>query len=197
MKIVKEEILSNHSKVQDSPEILELLRQIRSAIAAVVWPPKSDNFKLNPVVKGNGVKPIKDECMAYLRENGWELESRLDLVSSKKPGKVDALFRLEDGRIAALEWETGNISSSHRALNKLALGAMKAKVALGVLILPSRDMYRFLTDRVGNFIEIEPYFDIWKSLVTSGVLIVIAVEHDSLDPSVRRIPKGTDGRAKG
>jgi hypothetical protein len=57
-------------------------------------------------------------------------------------------------------------------------------------------MYRYLTDRVGNFAELEPYFALWRSLpVTEGLLLVIAVEHDAVSRTVPRIPKGTDGRA--
>jgi len=95
-----------------------------------------------------------------------------------------------------LEWETGNISSTHRTLNKLALGMLKETIIGGVLILPTRSMYKYLTDRIGNYTEIEPYFDLWRSLqIRNGILMVIAIEHDSLDHTVPLIPKGTDGRA--
>jgi hypothetical protein len=57
-------------------------------------------------------------------------------------------------------------------------------------------MYRYLTDRVGNFPELEPYFPLWQALkVEEGLLEVIAIEHDGVSQSVPRIPKGTDGRA--
>jgi hypothetical protein len=57
-------------------------------------------------------------------------------------------------------------------------------------------MYKYLTDRIGNFAEIEPYFELWRALqVEAGLLVVIAVEHDGVSSSVPRIPKGTDGRA--
>lgn len=95
-----------------------------------------------------------------------------------------------------MEWETGNISSSHRALNKMALGLLKGKLAAGVLIVPSRRLYKYLTDRVGNIDEIAPYFDLWRCIpCAEGVLEVIAVEQDAESLSVRRISKGTDGRA--
>ena len=99
-------------------------------------------------------------------------------------------------RLFCLEWETGNISSSHRALNKMALGIMKGMLIGGALVLPTRAMYKYLTDRVGNFAEIEPYFPLWKALrVEAGLLMVIAIEHDAVSDSSPRIPKGTDGRA--
>jgi len=57
-------------------------------------------------------------------------------------------------------------------------------------------MYRYLTDRVGNYPEIEPYFPLWRALrIEEGLLAVIAIEHDAVSKSVARIPKGTDGRA--
>ena len=57
-------------------------------------------------------------------------------------------------------------------------------------------MYRYLTDRVGNFPELEPYFPLWRSLeVEKGYLAVIAIEQDAVSKDVPRILKGTDGRA--
>jgi hypothetical protein len=57
-------------------------------------------------------------------------------------------------------------------------------------------MYKYLTDRVGNFPELEPYFPLWQALkVEEGLLTIIAIEHDAVSQSVPRIPKGTDGRA--
>ncbi len=100
------------------------------------------------------------------------------------------------GKKIAIEWETGNISSTHRALNKMALGLVKNILSAGVLVLPSRELYRYLTDRIGNFDEIEPYIELWKSLnLNSGILIIIVIEHDEESIEVKKIPKGTDGRA--
>ncbi|WP_416054432.1 hypothetical protein [Pectobacterium polonicum] len=31
------------------------------------------HFTINPTPKGNGVKPIKLECMAHLHSKGWPL----------------------------------------------------------------------------------------------------------------------------
>jgi hypothetical protein len=90
----------------------------------------------------------------------------------------------------------GNISSSHRAINKMALGILKKVLIGGVLILPTRAMYKYLTDRVGNFHDLEPYFPLWQALqVEEGFLAVIAIEHDAVSRSVPSYPKGTDGRA--
>jgi hypothetical protein len=46
---------------------------------------------------------------------------RTALGSRISPGPIDAVLTEKQGDFA-FEWETGNISSSHRALNKIALG---------------------------------------------------------------------------
>ena len=135
--------------------------------------------------------------MRELEKQAWELEAALDIATVDRPGKLDAVLTTSYGRLA-LEWETGNISSSHRALNKMALGILKRVLTGGVLVVPTRDMYQYLTDRVGNWSELVPYLDLWRSIPTkNGILEIIVVEHDRVSKSVRRIPKGTDGRARG
>ncbi|WP_197484920.1 hypothetical protein [Methylomonas koyamae] len=105
--------------------------------------------------------------------------------------------KLSNGTIFALEWETGNISSSHRALNKMVLGILKGALIGGILILPSRNMYKYLTDRIGNFQEILPYFPTWKNMeISNGYLAIIEIEHDFKDTNAPLIPKGTDGWAE-
>ncbi len=133
--------------------------------------------------------------MVALAKGGWKLEQPLDLATVKRPGKLDAVYESAHGPVA-VEWETGNISSSHRALNKMALGLLKGKLAAGILIVPTRRMYRYLTDRVGNIDELDPYFDLWRCIpCDEGVLEVVVIEHDAESLSVPRILKGTDGRA--
>ena len=144
--------------------------------------------------EGNGVTPIKDGLMARLTQFGWKLEQRLPIAVAKQPGKLDAVMYASFGAVA-LEWETGNISSSHRALNKMALGILKGVLACGILVVPSRKFYAFLTDRVGNYDELVPYLDLWRAIPGSGVLEIVVVEHDAISPGVPRIGKGTDGRA--
>jgi len=200
MKIIGTQILINKGSFPSSAAFKKIQNQIKEAIMNVHWPPNSSNFTLHDQPgkarnQGNGVKPIKLECMRYLKSKGWNLETRVDIAALKRPGPMDATCQAED-RLFCVEWETGNISSTHRALNKMALGILKGVLAGGVLILPTRKMYKYLTDRVGNYSEIEPYFPLWKSLVVkNGYLAVIAIEHDAVSKKVPRIPKGTDGRA--
>ena len=200
MKVVHVERLIDTGRFSASRAWQTIEGQILRAIQSVVWPPGSGSFTLYDEPgkgrgKGNGVKPIKEACMQQLKQMGWSLETPVPIAVLKKPGPLDATYAVGQ-RLFCLEWETGNISSSHRALNKMALGMLQTTLIGGVLILPTRSMYRYLTDRVGNYAELEPYFPIWRAIpVEEGLLAVFAIEHDAVSRSVARIPKGTDGRA--
>lgn len=195
MKIVKEEFIIKKGAFSKSQELSMILQYIRRAINLVTWPENSSSFFINPTPKGNGVKPIKEKCMKYLQQQGWILEKRISITSENNAGPIDALLGIGN-KFFAIEWETGNISSSHRALNKMAVGMLSNVLIGGILILPSRSLYRYLTDRVGNFSEIQPYFTVWKSLnIKNGILGIFEIEHDSTSCDVPLIPKGTDGRA--
>ena len=173
-----------------------LFEEIDEAIKAVDWPPGSGTFTINPIRTGNGVKPIKISCMQKLSDLGWNVEYRLSIVGLR-PGPIDAVKFLPNGEMMALEWETGNISSSHRAINKMILGMLHGKLTVGVLVLPSRKMYRYLTDRIGNFQELEPYFPVWRNVhLSQGFLRVIEIEHDAESKGCPKVPKGTDGWSK-
>ncbi|MGB3759759.1 MAG: restriction endonuclease [Rivularia sp. (in: cyanobacteria)] len=169
--------------------------EIRSAIDLIVYPNGTSSFTINPTRHGNGVKPIKNACMAALQQNfGWELETKIT-YATRSPGRVDATKRL-NGDFFALEWETGNISSSHRAVNKMVLGLLRGVFLGSALVLPSRKLYAYLTDRIGNYEELEPYFDVWRAVnINQGFLEIFVVEHDAIDSNVPTITKGTDGRA--
>jgi hypothetical protein len=200
MRIMSVERLIDKGRFSSSKEWKEIEGHLEEAIRRVVWPPGSGKFILHDEPgkgrgEGNGVKPIKDACMVHLRSMGWTLENALPVAAVKQAGALDATFSLGD-KFFCVEWETGNISSSHRALNKMSLGMLKGTLIGGALIVPTRAMYRYLTDRVGNLAELEPYFDLWRNVgVSEGLLLVIAVEHDAVSRDVPRIPKGTDGRA--
>ena len=200
MKIVKRERLLDAGQLSSTTEWAAATKEIDEAIRSVEWPPGSGSFTLydEPGKKrgqGNGVTPIKSECMRRLKAFGWELEKPLDMATVKQPGRSDAARELF-GKYVVLEWETGNISSSHRALNKMALGLLKGVLVAGVLIVPTRNMYRYLTDRVGNLAELEPYFPLWSSIkIENGLLEVVAIEQDGVSKDVPRIQKGTEGRA--
>ena len=201
MKIVREETLISCGDYAKSKDWKKTRGRLHKAIRGVDWPRGSGKFTIyaqsgKKSGEGNGVKPIKDGLIGELSKQGWRSEQYLRILKSERPGKVDSILETSHG-IVALEWETGNISSSHRALNKMALGLLKGVLAAGILVVPSRAMYKFLTDRVGNIAELEPYLDLWRSIpCAQGVLEIVVIEHDATSTDVPRIPKGTDGRAR-
>lgn len=195
MKIVQEVSLISIGNFEESSDWSMIRAEIREAISLIVHPPGMSSFTINPIKHGNGVKPIKEACMITLRDRfGWQLETSVH-YATRSPGKIDATKVIEP-HLFALEWETGNISSSHRAINKMVLGLLR-KVFLGAaLVLPSRKIYPYLTDRIGNYEELEPYFDVWRAVkIEEGFLAIFVIEHDQTDSNVPTLTKGTDGRA--
>jgi hypothetical protein len=198
MKIKSKNIIININNTLDTPKMNEILQNIEKEICMIDNPVGCGKFILHAKFKSNGVKPIKENFMSSLQNDGWILENRLDVgVTTTKPGPIDATYPFEDSHIA-LEWETGNISSSHRAINKMVSGLIKGSLICGVLVLPSREMYNYLTDRVGNFRELEPYFPVWKYAnynINRGALVIYEIEHDEISSEIPPFKKGTDGRA--
>ncbi len=200
MKIVHVETLISSGGYPKSKHWEETRKLLHDAIKRIDWPVGSGTFLIYPESgkkrgKGNGVVPIKKGLIEFLEREGWKPERPLDIATRKKPGKLDAVLYSDDG-VSALEWETGNISSSHRALNKMCLGLMKGALISGTLVVPSNEFKVFLTDRIGNWEELVPYLDFWKSInCKNGVLEIVVVEHDGTSLDVPKIPKGTDGRA--
>ncbi|MEK5507359.1 hypothetical protein MKX46_16590 [Paenibacillus sp. FSL P4-0113] len=197
--IIKQTVPLIEKKGSNESLITNLVKQIQASISQMVHPAGSGQFLLYNERKGNGVKPIKDTFLLDLLRYNWILEHRVDVgVTNTRPGPIDAVYPIGN-QYFAVEWETGNISSSHRAINKIVTGILRGQLLGGVLILPSRKMYDYLTDRVGNFRELAPYFDVWKMAnydVQEGYLYVIEIEHHGLTDDPRyRIIKGTDGRA--
>src|SRR5699024_1058894 len=137
--------------------------------------------------------------MTSLKDDGWSLEYRMDIATHVRPGPIDAVKFGENKQLKmAVEWETGNISSSHRAVNKMCVGILENKLNAGVLILPTKKLSKWVTDRVGRYSELRPYFTMWRALGESfpkGNLSIIAVEHHETSIEVPKIDKGTDGRA--
>ncbi|KAA6434923.1 restriction endonuclease [Agrococcus sediminis] len=163
---------------------------ILDGIDAIRWPHGSDDFAINPTRKGNGVKPIKDAFITRLLQYGWEDE--FDYFDAHYT------FPRGDSLPFVVEWETGNISSSHRAINRMAKGMLEGRIAGGLLVLPTAALYPYLTDRIGNLRELRPYLELWSRWQGQpgfGYLGIASVEHDRLDHTVPTIAKGTDGRA--
>lgn len=201
MKIIEYHDIFNQELFASSEALATAWQEISSAILATDWPHGSGQFTIYPESgkksgQGNGVKPIKIPCIEKLRQYGWLIESLPKIGSSVLgTGDLDALKITNDGFIA-FEWETGNISSSHRALNKLFLTMQETKTLGSFLVVPSDSLKVYLTDRIGNIGELKPYFPLWRNLPgIKGALRIIVVEHDATSYNVPKIPKGTDGRS--
>ena len=186
-----------------APNVKRALDEIRIAIASVVWPPGSDSFTVHPESgkksgEGNGVRPIRDAFVIAAEELGWTSESPFPLSTppgSSSFGSTDAAKEMDTGAFL-VEWETGNISSSHRSMNKMALALSAGVAVAAVLIVPSSRLAKYLTDRIGNDRELRPYVQLWSSVrIERGYLGIIVVEHDDESLDVPKIRKGTDGRA--
>ncbi|MHB8258614.1 MAG: PDDEXK family nuclease [Acidiferrobacterales bacterium] len=170
----------------------------------------------------NGVGYLRRRFLDHVvKQEGWRAEVGFDLGKNQVPpelrlypslepyrepissefGNFDLVTTAPGGVHVAIEWETGNISSSHRSMNKLAIALGAGKVQAGVLIVPSRNLYEHLTDRIGNIGELSGYLSMWRDLearVERGLLAISVVEHDFLtdDRKFPYLPSGNDGRAR-
>ncbi|HXM60259.1 MAG TPA: hypothetical protein VN950_05340 [Terriglobales bacterium] len=189
---------------------------------------KQVKVKKNPVTLRNGVRPLRD-AFRSLMQTGWKCEEPLKLdayfrtlranpgggrilkyTSFEEPseplheslGNFDFWICSGKGFKTVVEWETGNISSSHRSLNKMCLALLGGLVDAAVLVVPSAKLYVHLTDRIGNVKELQPYFYFWNSvgqLVEHGLLAVAEVEYDAIFESKDLrdfIPRGKDGNSR-
>ena len=218
MKIVNVETLISKGDFASSDRWGRIRCSALEAVASCDWPPGSGKFTIYPQSgkrrgEGNGVVPIKSNAIRLLTggkptfgkltrgnfttsiRDEWVAEYPWPVGERKRPGNMDAAY-VWDGGLACFEWETGNISSSHRSMNKMCLGLHVGALKAGILVVPSRKLYVYLTDRIGNISELEPYFELWRNIpCREGVLEIIVIEHDAESFDVPRIPKGTDGRA--
>lgn len=170
----------------------------------------------------NGVGFLRTRFLDFMCDvEGWHAEGGVNLSRDREQPPIKLYPSLEtyrepitsdfggfdfettgpNGTRIAIEWETGNISSSHRSMNKLAIALSTGIIEIGVLIVPSRKLYEHLTDRIGNIGELSGYLSLWESLknsVSRGLLAISVVEHDELttDPSFPYLKVGNDGRAK-
>lgn len=205
MQLLRSQVLIDEGTFSGSTAWQDTRAQIADAVSQVQWPLGSGSFTIHPGKHVNGVKLIKDGFILRLQQHGWRAETKyLDegetSATVSRPGSFDVHRSLDahDMPPFVVEWETGNISSSHRAMNKMAMALQEGRISGGALVLPSRKMYHHLTDRIGNYQEMEPYFEFYRRLsvtVTSGLLEIIEIEHDAESTAVPIISKGTDGRA--
>jgi hypothetical protein len=199
------------------------------SIKAIHHPDGSGKFVLRRAVhfpkgvwKRNGVGYMRSSFLREMVDVGkWQPEANVDLprdriqptlklypsgVEHREPvtskfGGFDFQILTKNGLRVAIEWETGNISSSHRSINKLVIALASGAIQAGVVIVPSRDCYAQLTERIGNIGELSGYLELWeaaKGRIDRGLLAISVVEQDEVtdDPSVPYLSVGKDGRAK-
>jgi hypothetical protein len=202
MKIVDVIDVINSHLFYESEQLAQYWEEVRSAIHATDWPHGSGAFTIYPESgkkrgKGNGVKPIKIPCMRYLQSCGWQVEGFPSIGSDVLgTGDLDALKRMGDEYVI-FEWETGNISSSHRAINKILHAMLSTPIAGSFMVVPSDSLKMYLTDRIGNIGELRPYLSLFRGYPNiRGAFRLIVVEHDAISLEVPKIPKGRDGYAE-
>jgi hypothetical protein len=201
VKITETIDILNGTLFEESEDLARAWDDVQNAVQATDWPHGSGSFTIYPQSgkkrgEGNGVKPIKVPCINELKKRQWRIEGLPPLAGGVLSiGDLDAFLPTDAGYVG-FEWETGNISSSHRAINKLLLTLQSGGLIGGLMTVPSDAMKPYLTDRIGNIAELRPYFPLWKTVTgVSGALRIVVVEHDATSFSVAKIPKGTDGRA--
>lgn len=204
VRLAGEYVLIDRVSGIDRQLVNDALAEAREAISRVVWPPGASRFTIYPQSgkrrgEENGVLPIRTAFIVELVRHGWRSEVTFPLATALGGatfGPMDATRSFTGAPPFCLEWETGNISSSHRAMNKMAIGLLHGALLGGLLVVPTRDLVQYLTDRIGNLRELLPYLPLWESVpVERGFLAIFAVEHDDTSFDVPQIPKMTDGRA--
>ena len=228
MKWLRTLIIFDKGDVISSPDWKAVHESYVRSIASVQFPEDSGTLTLRRKLRRpdkkwnrNGVGYLRKAFLDHIvTVEGWKAEVGFDVGQSNKPpilksfpdlknhaepitsefGGFDLVTTSASGMHIAIEWESGNISSSHRSMNKLAIALAAGKIQAGVLIVPSRVLYEHLTDRIGNIGELSGYLDMWNKLETRverGLLAVTVVEHDFLtdDVDFPYLPTGNDGRA--
>lgn len=231
MKWLRTLIIFDRGNIVTHPDWRQMHESYVRSIQSIKFPEGSDalTIRQKQLLEGsksswrrNGVGYLKTNFFMNLTKvEGWKPESAIKVDNDKispqislypsgeryfeevnsRFGEFDFTTTGSNGLRTAIEWETGNISSSHRSMNKLAISLGIGVIDAGVLILPSRELYKHLTDRIGNIDELSGYLGMWESLkfsVAKGLLAITVVEHDFLteDDSFPYLPSGNDGRAK-
>lgn len=186
MQIVEVVDVISKGNIASSSYWQRACEDVEEAILVTDWPHGSGKFSLNPGSRKheNGVGPMKVPCLLKLMDLGWKLEQLPKVLAGVAMGNLDALLDTDEGLIG-FEWETGNISSSHRAINKIFHAMLKGGLLGGILAVPAQSMRQYLTDRIGNITELREYFPVWNAIcVEEGMFRIYVVQHDELSEDV-------------
>ena len=74
-------------------------------------------------------------------------------------------------------------------MNKLCAGIKKGELALAMLMMPIKKMSFYLTDRVSNYEELEPYF----LLLDDIPFVVFGFDAEEYSKDAPLLPKGKEG----
>ena len=155
----------------------------------------SGKFIINPLEKNcNGVVPLKEGIYRRLEYYyNWYREKPLAYFeNAQKGGPIDVYKEFLDKTNSfnvGLEFETGNISSAHRSMNKLCVGIKHGDLQMAFLIMPIMHLAYYLTDRISNFEELAPYF----VLLDEYPIVIFGFDADLYDSTVPLLAKGKDG----
>ena len=99
MKIIQSERIIDAGPFSQSAEWHKIEGHIFQAIQSIEWPPDSGSFTLRKESgkkrgQGSGVTPIKKACMQKLQSFGWQLETPVDIATVRRPGPMDATYRV-------------------------------------------------------------------------------------------------------
>lgn len=191
-------------KAKNLMQANELARQAFSEIKEAILKNCTDDsgkFTINSSEKNcNGVVPVKEGIYRYLEERcEWFREKPLAYFeNAKKGGPIDVYKEFGDRNnpfSVGLEFETGNISSAHRSMNKLLLGIQHEDLQMAFLIMPIKKLAHYLTDRIANYEELAPYF----LLLENFPFVVFGFDADNYDENKETtppFPKGKDGMSQ-
>lgn len=230
MRLLRTLIIFDQGGIAHSSGWHQVYASLDRAINRIDFPEGSGSLTLRRKSRIPGTFQLQRNGVVYLKSRfvkemigseGWIPEAQFDIEDlvlspylrlypglvpyqeavTSKFGNFDFMIETQSGLRVAIEWETGNISSSHRSMNKLVTALAAGKICAGVLVLPSRALYEHLTDRIGNIGELSPYLAMWSNLSSSivrGLLAIMVVEQDELtdDPGLPFLPTGNDGRAR-
>ncbi|AEB25482.1 MULTISPECIES: type-2 restriction enzyme BamHI [Bacillus] len=200
MEVEKEFITDEAKELLSKDKLIQqAYNEVKTSICSPIWPATSKTFTINNTEKNcNGVVPIKELCYTLLEDTyNWYREKPLDILKleKKKGGPIDVYKEfIENSELkrVGMEFETGNISSAHRSMNKLLLGLKHGEIDLAIILMPIKQLAYYLTDRVTNFEELEPYFE----LTEGQPFIFIGFNAEAYNSNVPLIPKGSDGMSK-
>jgi hypothetical protein len=117
----------------------------------------------------------RPEFVSFLKTKGWAMDRRSRNAFDRALGYFDAVLPGPEKPVV-VEWEAGDVSSSHYSMNKLTMFVSSGIISAGVLVVSSRRFYVRSGDRAGNFRELDAYLGLWKSVPCgAGVLELIVV----------------------